>query len=593
MVHKKEWNLEDLYSGINSKQIKTDFSKLEKSAIKFNEKYRKKINDNVSPKLILKSIKELEQIHEGLGKLSSYSSLLFAADTNDEKISKFYQATSEKILLIRKNLIFFFLDWNKIKGKNAKKIYSSPMLKHYSHLLKSKRKYKEFVLSEPEEKILDQKSLTSSKAFNRLFDQTLNNIDFHIKINKKKKTLTETQTLTLLYDSNRSVRFKAAQSLTKGLKSERKLLTFIFNQILSDSKIINDIRGYKKPIQSRNLSNEISDKTVSVLMSTCNKYNSIVQRYYKLKSKILGIKEFKDYDRYAPLGQSSKKYSFNDAKKVVLKSFEEFSPKVAKIASLFFEKNWIDYSLRSGKRGGAFSHACVPSVHPYILINFTGKIKDVMILAHELGHGIHQYLSRKNGYFQQNTPLTTAETASVFAEMLVFNELLSKEKKKKERLYIICSKLEGIFATVFRQIVMTNFELEIHEKRKNGGELSSGEFDLVWVKVNKKMFGTSIKITDFYKCWWMYIPHFIHSPFYCYSYAFGELLVHGLFAKYNEEKKNFVNKYLSLLSSGSIESPENLVRKVGVDITKNNFWESSMYLMRNLLKEAENLFLKK
>ncbi len=588
-----EWNLKDLYTGTGSKQIKIDFAKLEKSAIKFNQKYRKKINDNVSPKLILKAIKELEKIYEGLGKLSSYSSLLFATDTNNEKISKFYQATSEKISSVRKNLIFFFLDWNKIKDKNAKRIYSSPILKDYSHLLKSERKYKEFVLSEPEERILDQKSLTSSKAFNRLFDETLNNMYFDIRINKKKKTLTETQILALLYDTKRPVRFKAAQSLTEGLQSERKLLTFIFNQILSDSKILNDIRGYKKPIQSRNLANEISDKTVGALMATCNKYNFIVQRYYKLKSKILKIKDFKDYDRYAPLSQSSKKYSFNDAEKIVLKSFDEFSPKFGKIARLFFKNNWIDYSLRNGKRSGAFSHPCVPSVHPYVLINFTGKIRDVMTLAHELGHGIHQYLSRKNGYFQQNTPLTTAETASVFAEMLVFNKLLSEEKKKEEKLYIICSKLEDIFATVFRQIVMTNFELEIHEKRKNSGELLSAEFDLIWTKVNKKMFGNSIKITNLYRCWWMYIPHFIHSPFYCYSYAFGELLVHGLFAKYDEGRTNFVNKYISLLSSGSTESPESLVKKVGIDISKDDFWESSMYLMRNLLKEAENLFSKK
>ena len=588
-----EWNLNDLYTGINSKKIKTDFNKLEKAAIKFNKAYGKKINDKTSPRLILKSITELEKIYEGLGKLSSYASLLFATDTNNEKISKFYQETSEKVASVRKNLLFFFLDWNKIKEKNAKRIYTSPVLKHYSHLLKSERKYKKFMLSEPEERILDQKSLTSSKAFNRLFDQTLNNVDFHIKINKRNRTLTETEILSLLYDHNRSVRFKAAESLTKGLKSERKLLTFILNQILSDSKITNDLRGYKEPIESRNLSNEISGKTVRALIETCNKYNFIAQRYYKLKSKLLKIKNFKDYDRYAPLGHSSKKYSFNDAKEIILESFEEFSPKMRRIALLFFEKKWIDYSLRSGKRGGAFSHSCVPSVHPYILVNFTGKTRDVMTLAHELGHGIHQYLSRRNGYFQQNTPLTTAETASVFAEMLVFNKLLSKEKRNREKLYIICSKLEDIFATVFRQIVMTNFELEIHQKRKDHGELSSIEFDSAWTKANKKMFGNSIEITDFYKCWWMYIPHFIHSPFYCYSYAFGELLVHGLFAKYREDEDGFANKYLALLSSGGTDSPEVLVRRVGIDISKNDFWETSMYLMKNLLKEAENLFLKK
>ena len=226
-------------------------------------------------------------------------------------------------------------------------------------------------------------------------------------------------------------------------------------------------------------------------------------------------------------------------------------------------------------------------------MNFTGKIRDVMTLAHELGHGIHQFLSRKNGYFQQNTPLTTAETASVFAEMLVFNKLLNDDNDRKEKLYLICSKLEDMFATVFRQIVMTNFESDVHNKSKNSGELSSSDFDNAWIKANSKMFGNSIKISEYYKSWWMYIPHFIHSPFYCYSYSFGELLVHGLFTKYNEDKSVFVKKYIQLLSSGSTDSPEKLVKKIGLDIRRSDFWESSMYLMKNLLKEAEKIFYEK
>ncbi|MFL2641322.1 MAG: M3 family oligoendopeptidase [Thermodesulfobacteriota bacterium] len=588
-----DWNLKDLYSSIESKEIKYDFVKLEKRSLKFNKKYRNKISENSSAKTVLESIVELEKIYEGLGKISSYSSLLFAADTNNEKYSKFYQDSSEKISNIRKNLIFYFLSWNKISERKAKKIYSNPILVKYSHLLKSERKYKKYMLSEPEEKILDKKSITSSRAFNRLFDQTLNNLKFDIKLKGKKHTLTETEVLALLYDKERKVRTEAAKSLTEGLKSERKLLTFIFNQILTDSKITNEIRGHTSPMDSRNLSNEISQKTVDALIQTCNKYNKFPIRYYKLKSKMLKIKKFMDYDRYTPLGQSSKKFTFNQAKNIVLDSFNEFSPQMGKVAKLFFDNNWIDYKLRKGKRGGAFSHSCVPSVHPYILMNFTGKIRDVMTLAHELGHGIHQYLSRKNGYFQQNTPLTTAETASVFAEMLVFTKLIENESNNKEKLHLICSKLEDIFATVFRQIVMTNFELDVHNKAKKTGELSSSDLDASWVKANSKMFGDSIKISEYYKCWWMYIPHFIHSPFYCYSYSFGELLVHGLFAKYNENKKGFVTKYIDLLSSGSTSSPESLIKKTGLDITKNDFWEKSMYLMSGLLKEAESIYYKK
>ena len=587
-----EWNLKDLYDGIDSKKIKNDFNKLEKNSLSFAKKYQSKINDNVSPNIVYSALIDLEKIYEGLGKISSYASLLFASDTNNEKVSQFYQSTSEKVSLIRKNLIFFFLDWNKLKNSTAKLIYSSEKLKKYKNLLESERKYKPYVLSEAEEKILDQKSLTSSRAFNRLFDQTLNNIIFNIKINKKQKKMSETQILSLLYDKKRSTRARAAKSLTDGLNSEKRLITFIFNQILSDCKIINELRGYKNPIDSRNLSNEIKLQTVNGLIKACNDNNSIAQRYYKLKAKILKINDFKDYDRYAPLGSSQKKYSFAEAKKIVLDAFEDFSPEMSKVASLFFDNNWIDYGIRNGKRSGAFSHSCVPSVHPYILMNFTGKIRDVMTLAHELGHGIHQYLSRKNGYFQQNTPLTTAETASVFAEMLVFNKLLSNENSDKEKLYVICSKLEDIFATVFRQIVMTNFELSIHERRKIGGELTWEEFNDYWISANSKMFGKSIEISEFYKNWWMYIPHFIHSPFYCYSYSFGELLVHGLFAKYKSEGKAFIPKYINLLSSGSTLSPEKLVSKVGIDISDPKFWESSMYLMKGLVIQAEKLYKK-
>tara|TARA_Y100001980_G_C14554902_1_gene342337 strand:+ start:990 stop:2765 length:1776 start_codon:yes stop_codon:yes gene_type:complete len=586
-----EWNLKDLYDGINSKKIDNDFKKISKKSANFYKKFKNKINDKISPKTLTKAIVELENIYESMGKISSYSSLNFAANTNNEKISQFYQSTSEKISSIRKDLLFFFIDWNNISSIKAKKILNSKIIKKYKNLLESERKYKPYILSEAEEKILDQKSLTSSRAFNRLFDETLNNIVFDFQISKRKnKKLSETQVLSLLYDKNRDIRKKAAESLTNGLNSEKKLITFIFNQILSDSKIINDLRGYSDPIDSRNLSNEINPKTVKALIDTCDKNNSIVHKYYKLKGKMLRIKDFKDYDRYAPLGSTQKKYTYNQAKDIVLESFDNFSPKMSKVAKLFFDNNWIDYSVRDGKRAGAFSHSCVPSVHPYILMNFTGKIRDVTTLAHELGHGIHQYLSRKNGYFQQNTPLTTAETASVFAEMLVFNKLLSNINSPKEKLILICSKLEDIFATVFRQIVMTNFELSIHQRRKESGELSWDEFNSFWVKANKKMFGNSIEISEYYKNWWMYIPHFIHSPFYCYSYSFGELLVHGLFAKYEKEGSSFVDKYMNLLSSGSTEPPEKLVKKVGLNIQDPIFWEDSMYLMKNLLKKAEELY---
>ena len=324
-------------------------------------------------------------------------------------------------------------------------------------------------------------------------------------------------------------------------------------------------------------------------MSATEKHYSLVQRYYRLKGRLLKIDKLYDYDRYAPLSAQMPKCDWPTARSIVQESYDAFSPQAGSVIRTFFEKNWIDAELRPGKRGGAFSSSAVPSAHPYILMNFTERLRDVMTLAHELGHGLHQYLSRGQGYLQCDTPLTTAEMASVFGEMLTFRRLLVRYPEPAQRLAMLCGKIEDAFATVFRQIVLTRFEQSLHEARQRQGELSAEHINEVWMKANRAMFGDAVTFTDGYAWWWSYIGHFIRSPFYCYAYSFGELLVLALYQKYRQDGKRFVTKYLELLSSGGSDAPHVLLAKLGVDVTDPNFWELGLCLLGEMVAEAEGL----
>ena len=582
-----KWNLNDLYRGVNDPRIERDFCKIRNDALKFEKRYRNRIK---SPRLnaptLLKAVKELEQISEGLGKILSFAYLLFAGDTNNPKYGAFLQSMQEKTTEIRKLLLFFDLEWVTLSKKTAKKLINDNRLSQYRHFLKHERKYKPHTLSEPEEKILAEKANTGSRAFSRLFDEVINNIQFDIRLNGKNRKMTETEVLSLLYSPSRNIRKAASVSLTRGLEQNSHVLTYIFNTLVNDHSVNDRLRSYPHIMASRNLSNEIDEKTVNTLLESCVKNYGVVKEYYTLKKKLLGLKKMYDYDRYAPVISGDKTIKYGESKRIILEAFGDFSPKMAQVAKMFFDKKWIDAELREGKRGGAFSHGTVPGVHPYVFINYSGKLRDVMTVAHELGHGIHQYLSRKQGYFQADTPLTTAETASVFAEMLVFHKLIENEKSKKIKLALMCGKLEDIFATVFRQVVMTKFEQSLHEARRGEGELTKERISQFWIKTNRAMFGKSVELTDNYKIWWMYIPHFIHSPFYCYAYSFGELLVLALYQKYLEQGRSFVPKYLEMLSSGGSDAPENIVGKAGVDIRDPDFWQGGLNLLNNMVEET-------
>ena len=585
-----KWDLGDLYEGISDPRVEGDFEKISVRADRFEKKYRGRIK---SPSLtageLAGAVREVERLSEGIGKILSFAYLLFAADTQDPRNGAFRSSMQQKATEVQKKLIFFYVEWVSVPKKRAKKLLGNPKLSGHRHFLEQERQYRDHTLSEAEEKILQEKSNTGQKAFSRLFDEVVNNIQFRVRLSGKTETLNQSQTLSLLYDPDRKKRKAVWSGLTRGLKENSHVLTYIFNTLVNDHSIDDRLRSYEDPMSARHLGNEISPGAVEALLESCERNFGFVSRYYGFKGKLLGYRKFYDYDRYAPLGLEREQVPWDRAKEIVLSSFGEFSSGMKKTASLFFEKNWIDAELRDGKRGGAFSHGTVPGAHPYVFMNYTGKPRDVMVLAHELGHGVHQYLSRRKGYFQAHTPLTTAETASVFAEMLVFHQLKEEETRKEGRLVLVAEKLEDIMATVFRQAVLTRFEQSLHRERRNQGELTTARISELWIEANSEMFGDSVALTENYACWWLYIPHFIHSPFYCYAYSFGELLTLALYGMFLERGRSFVPDYMGLLRSGGSASPAELLSGVGVDINDPGFWQTGLDVIGAMVDEVEEL----
>jgi len=491
---------------------------------------------------------------------------------------------------VRNALVFFELEWVATDDAHAEKLLDDPALAARRHLLAQMRRYRRHVLSEPEERLLEETANTGPRAFSRLFDETLGSLRFSLEAaDGSREEKSEEEILSLLYEPDRETRRRAADSLTEGLRQNARLLAFLFNTLVQDKATRDRLRRYASPMDDRNLANEIDAETVHALMTACERRHDLVGRYYRLKQRLLGLDALYDYDRYAPVLEAVGQRSFDAARALVLEAYGDFSPKLSEIAGHFFEKRWIDAELRPGKRGGAFSASTVPDVHPYVLLNYTGTLRDVMTLAHELGHGVHQYLARPRGLFEADTPLTTAETASVFGEMLTFRRLLRDEPDPKVRLGLLCGKLEDAFATVFRQVVMTRFEEKLHAARRAEGELPIPRINELWMETNRPMFGDAVALRDDYAWWWLYIPHFVHSPFYCYAYAFGELLVLALVQRYDEEGAAFVPRYLAMLEAGGAQSPREVVAHTGLDIGDPGFWERGLLLLEEMVAEAERL----
>lgn len=585
------WNLCDLYAGLDDPKIQNDLDQALTRARAFESRYRGKIDAPGGPAAaeLRAALEELESLSEQMDRPAVFASLLHAAKTDEPSHGALLSRTREARTAINQHLIFFDLEWVKVPNEIAQRLIQATDLVRYRHFLEQKRSWKPHYLSEPEEKVLEQKSVTGRSAFVRLFDETVASITFPYQFAATAERLSLQQINAKLYDPRREIRQAAAQGLTEGLKENARVLTFIFNNLVLDHRTDCDLRQFGSPMAPRHLANEITQGVVDALMTAAERHHTTVERYYRLKGKLLGLESLYDYDRYAPLYSDLPTCEWKQAHQLVQEGYDAFSPRAGGIVREFFDKGWIDAALRSGKRGGAFSSSAVPSAHPYILVNYTDKLRDVMTLAHELGHGVHQYLSRDVGYLQCDTPLTTAEMASVFGEMLIFQRLQKAWPEPRVRLALLCSKIEDGFATVFRQVVLTRFEQKLHAGRREKGELTTAQINELWLEANRPMHGKAVQLTEDYGWWWLYIGHFIHVPFYCYAYAFGELLVLALVQKYKQEGPDFVPRYLELLASGGSDKPDKLLSRLGVDVTDPGFWELGLRLLADMVAEAEKL----
>lgn len=579
-----KWDLSDLYKSIDDPELTKDKERIRKRADSFATSYKGKVQ-KFDAQEMKQALEEYEELLEIIGKIGSYARLIWSTNTTKAEYGKLVQEANELSSEIHQKLVFFDIEWLDLDREKAQDLINDNILSGYRHYLETLQRYKEHILSEKEEQILSAKSVTGRSAWNRYFDETMGAARFTLD----GKELTQQEVLSKLHEPDRELRKKAHSSLTSTFDELSRSVTFIFNTLLADKHTNDKLRNYDSWISSRNLSNEIDDQTVEVLVNSVTESYSIVQRFYDLKRELLGYEQLYDYDRYAPLLKNEKQIHWDEARNMVVDSYSDFHPEMGSVAGRFFDHQWIDAAIKPGKRGGAYSASTVPSVHPYVFMNFDGRIRDVQTLAHELGHGVHQFLSREQGALQADTPLTTAETASVFGEMLVFQKLMRKLNDPKEKLALLIGKIDDTIATVFRQVSMNRFEHAIHTQRREKGELSKEEFSKLWRESQEAIYGNSVTLTESYNLWWCYIPHFLHTPGYVYAYAFGELLVLALYEEYTRSKNGFSDKYLDMLRAGGSDWPENIVGKLGLDITRPDFWDKGLRAIDKMVEEAEEL----
>ena len=574
------WNLKDFYLSIDDKQIEKDLELFKNFTLNFSNKYKDKLLSFALD--FEKIVKEYEDGNELGDKLGNYAFLIYATNMNDQKTVQFYQGINEKLTEISSNLIFFTNEINS-SSDNDFEAFKNGSGK-YKNWLINLRRFKDHQLDQKSEKIFLDKNLTSNSSWVRFFEEQINDLKF--EINGKEHNSSDA--LNLLSDHDEETRKKAALSIESVFQTNVKTFTFITNTLAKD-KITNDKwRNYTSPDESRNLANNVEGEVVDALTkSVTSNYKNISHRYYEIKSKLFNKKQLDYWDRNAPYPNSPKKLiQWEEAKDIVLRSYENFDQSFKDIVLLFFQNNWIDAELKSGKSPGAFAASTIPSIHPYILTNFHGKTRDVMTLAHELGHGCHQYLSSKQGLLLSSTPLTLAETASVFGEMMTFRTLLD-ESDKDTRKFLLASKIEDMINTVVRQISFFEFEKLVHNERKNI-ELSSDQISDFWMTTQSESLGPHIKLSEGYKYFWTYIPHFIHTPFYVYAYAFGDCLVNILIQLYDEGLPDFKNHYIDLLKSGGSKHYSQVLKPFNVDLTNQQSWQKGLSMISGLIDEFEN-----
>jgi len=577
------WDLTDLYAGTEDPKLQTDLNNCAKAAKAFAEDWRGKLSDASSAD-IRRAIEAYEHIDEVLSRVMSFAGLLHAGDLTDASRGRFMQNMSERATEISTDLVFFELELNEMPVDQMVSLKADPAVGPYTVWLDQVSRWRLHQLSEDMETLLQEKASTGRSAWSRLFDETMAELRFNVD----GKQLTSAEVLNQLSSTNRADRKAAGESVGKTLGDNGRLFAQITNTLAKDKAVEDKWRNYAKPISSRNLANQVEDEVVDALVGAVHDaYPSLSHRYYRLKAKWFGQDHLDYFDRNAPLPDSDDRaIPWKEAEKTVLDAYAAFSPKLADVARPFFEKSWIDAPPRAGKSPGAFAHPTVPSAHPYLLLNYQGKTRDVMTLAHELGHGVHQRLAAGQGHFLAQTPLTLAETASVFGEMLTFQKLLTETPNSKARRTLLASKTEDMLNTVVRQIAMLQFEQKVHSERREG-EISTERLGEIWMETQYDSLGPALRFDDGYKWFWAYIPHFIHSPFYVYAYAFGDCLVNALYAVYQDGETGFADRYLEMLSSGGAKGHKELLAPFGLDASEPAFWKRGLDMISGFVDELE------
>ncbi len=583
------WDLDDLYPGMASDKLESDLATLAKGAEAFEAAYKGKLNDLLSvhdgAAKLADAIAEMERLSDLFGRLGSYAGLQHATDLSDPARGKFYQDVSEKLTEASLKTLFFELELNRLDDALLDgAMAAEPRLSHYAPWLRQVRKEKPYQLEDRVEQLFGEKSVTGRSSWNRLFDETLSGLTFSVD----GEDLGLEQTLNLMQDTDPAKRKAASGAISATLKDNLKLFTLITNVLAKDKEISDRWRGFEDVADSRHLANDVEREVVDALVDSVRRaYPRLTHRYYALKAKWFGVDALDHWDRNAPLPDVAQKtYPWQEATDTVLTAYGRFSPRLAEIARPFFDNAWIDAPTRPGKSPGAFAHPTVPSAHPYLLLNYQGKPRDVMTLAHELGHGVHQRLAAEQGPLMAPTPLTLAETASVFGEMLTFRQILAETTDPMARKALLASKVEDMINTVARQIAFYSFERKIHVARREG-EMTADDLCEAWMSVQGESLGPAIKLHDGYEVFWAYIPHFIHSPFYVYAYAFGDCLVNSLYAVYEQAEDGFAEKYFDMLRAGGTKHHSELLAPFGLDATDPAFWDKGLGVIERLIDELE------
>jgi oligoendopeptidase F len=582
-----EWNLGDLYPGPDSPEITRDFKWSADEARRIREAYQGKLAGLASDGASLAvAVKAYEALQDVVGRIASYAGLLYYADTSDTKRAKFFGDTQSKLTALSTDLVFFEIELNQIDDAALAKVLEHPDLVRYKPWFMDLRKEKPYQLDEKLEKLFVEKAATSRSAWDRLFNETMTALRFEVA--GEPKPLSLEPTLNFMMHPDPKKRQAAAEALSKVFQSNIRLFTLITNTLAKDKEISDRWRGFKDVADSRHLSNRVEREVVDALVDAVrDAYPRTAHRYYAMKARWLGMDKLAHWDRNAPLPEKPEHvYTWKDAERIVLDAYAGFAPDMAKIAQPFFSKGWIDAPVREGKASGAFSHPTTPSAHPYILLNYQGKPRDVMTLAHELGHGVHQVLAAPQGPLLAPTPLTLAETASVFGEMLTFKALLNVTTEPRERKALIAQKVEDMINTVVRQIAFYTFERKLHTARRNE-ELTAEHIGELWMSVQGESLGPAVEMKPGYEVFWAYIPHFIHSPFYVYAYAFGDCLVNSLYSLYQDAHPGFVEKYFDMLKAGGSKHHSELLAPFGLDATSPTFWAKGLSVIEGMIDELE------